>query len=506
MRPKLLKSFIVVLLCWLIGSTLWWSLQRPDVILQALARLARALPFLPIEVPKEATILGSIAIQFKVFIYWTLPVALFAVLSAVIGYGLMWLKAHRTRDERTARETGSGNYRGLTLTVGVLPEPKGLPRDEIDLGAEDESLARLTERERKLLADVLGTVSAHPSAYAGDGIQIPLLDHTLNIASKALTASRNPGLSAIVAAAYEMGKITAYVKNGDEWTLAKSQDKEAARILAMIDSWYAMPMQERNAVLMAVKYHSTPRFLPEIDGDPQTYKLARELLAVADDSQIVAVVQEKQKTLEATKELTGQELPDVIFDALVRALPALSFQNRGLPKGVAAVAWKTGARVYLLEIKLRETVMGKLPAEVRGALLPNPKERSRLQPFTVELLKALDARGWLVKDINDTKVPTKEAVWNIKAGKLDFKGVIVVDVPAEFMPMLPADDSMYEVAVTGPLFTGGGGGGGGGANGGAGNGGMNLSKNDLLGSVLRPSSAPSADKQADKPPTPPALV
>lgn len=491
MRPKLLKSFIVVLLFWLFASTVWWSLQPPKVILDTLARLDRLLPFLNIEVPEKAAILESLWVQMKVLKFWTLPMATIAVLSGFIGYGLLWVSARKTSEERTYREKGKGNYRGLTLTLGELPVPGALPKDDIDLGSDDESLARLTEKERGLLADILGTISAHPDAFSGEGIQASLLEHTLNIATKALTANRNPGLAAIVAAAHEMGKITSFKKNKEgEWELLprKQQDKEAARILGMMDAWYAMHTMERNAVLMAVKYHSTPRFLPEVDSDPQAYKLARELLNVAGDTKAVAVVEQRQKTLESTKELTGQELPDVIFEALLRALPSLSFQNRGLPKGVAAVAWKQGARVYLLEIKLRETVMAKLPAEVRGALLPNPKERSRLQPFTVELLKALDARGWLVKSINGVKTETKEAVWNIKAGKLDFKGVIVVDVPEEYKAQLPSDDSMYEVSVTGPLFTQSASGGGGG-----GGGGMSLSKQDLLGTVLKPPSDASKD-------------
>lgn len=488
MRPKLFQSFVIVVLFWLIASTVWWSLQKPAVNLDALLQLKRLMPFLPFEVPQDAGIMASLGVQWKVLMYWSAPVGLLTVMSGAVGYGVLWLKAHRTSEARDNREVGHGEFRGVTVTLGDLPVPKALPRDNIELSAaDDESLARLTSRELKLLGDIFGTISAHPDSYAGDGVQSSLLDHTLNIASKALASPRNAGLAAIVAAAHEMGKITAYKKDKDgEWVAAKKQDKEAARILGMLDSWFAMPTQERLAMMMAVKFHSTPRMLPEIDSDPVIYKLARELLSTAEVTKSAVVVQEKQKTLDSTMELTGQALPDVIFDALLRALPALSFQSRGLPKGVAAVAWKVGSRVYLLEIKLRETVLNKLPAEVRGALMPNPKERSRLQPFTVELLKALDARGWLVKEINDVKMETKDAVWNIKAGKLDFKGVIVVEVPDEFKAQLPADDSMYDVSVTGPLFS-------------QNSGGMQVSKQDLMGSVLKP---PSGDRASA--PTPAA--
>lgn len=482
MRPKLLKSFITVALFWLIATTFWWSLQRPEVNLAALQKLKELMPFLPVHVPTDASILASLGVQYNVLLYWTFPMLVGVLLSGLAGYGALWWKARGKFQDRAAREAGSGEFRGVSLTVGELPTPVALPKDDIDLGSDDDdALARLTDRERRMLADILGTISAHPDAYPGEGITTPLLDHTLNLASKALTSVRNPGLSAIVAAAHELGKITAYKKNeAGDWTKSKNHDKEAAKILGLMDSWFALPYQDRNAVMMAVKFHSTPRTLPEVDSDPQIYRLARELLTAADDTQQTVVVEEKQRTLEKS----AGELPDVIFESFVKALPQLSFQNRGLPKGVAAVAWKVGTRVYMLEIKLRETVMAKMPADVRGALTPNPKERSRLQPFTLELLKALDTQGWLVKKVNETKLDTKEALWNIKAGKLEFKGVIIIDVPAEYVPQLPSDDSMYEVSVSGPLFSQGAG--------------VSMSKNDLLGSVLKPSSEKTpVDKPGD---------
>lgn len=487
MRPKLLKSFIVVVIFWFFATTLWWSVQQPEVNLRALAALSHLLPFLNIKIPTEATILGSLSVQSKVIGYWTIPMLVGCALSGCIGYALVWFKARGQHQERLDRETGKGNYRGVTLTVGVMPTPKALPREDIDLGAEDnDELSRLTDKELRLLTDIIGTLVAHPEAFPGDGITTSLVDHTLNLVDVALKSPRNPGLSAIVSAAHELGKITAYTKKEGEWVAIKNQDKEAANNLAMIDSWFNLPSMEKNAVMMAVKFKSTPRYMPEFESDPKAYRLARELLTAHDEAQTVVVHEEKQKTLEKT----SGELPDVIFENFLKSLPLLSFQNRGLPKGVAAVAWKVGKRVYMIEIKLRETVMAKMPAEVRGALTPNPKDRSsKLQPFTVELLKSLDARGWLVKKVNDTKLETKEALWNIKAGKLEFKGIIIVEVPEEYLAQLPSDDSMYEIAVTGPLFNPMGMG-------------ASMSREDLFGSVLKPSTASKAEPekpQATKP-------
>ncbi|MDO8416277.1 MAG: hypothetical protein Q7S87_08720 [Agitococcus sp.] len=474
MRPKLLKSFTIVILFWLFATSMYWSFQKPEINLAALVKLKGLFPFLPVTVPTEARILGSLAVQRDVFLYWSIPVLIIAVVSGIAGFVFVWMLALKSDKSRTARETGSGNFRGVTITLGALPVPDVLPKDDIDLGSDDnEALNRVTERERRLLCDILGTISAQPKAYAGPGITIPLLDHTLNLVTKALSHRKYPGVSAIVAAANELGNLTAYqLKDKGDWVSTKSHTKESARILASLDSWSALPLQDRGAVMLAVKYYTTPRLIPELDGDPQTYRYARELLAVADDAQMEVVTEEKQRTLEKT------ELPDVLFDAFLRALPQLSFQSRGLPKGVQAVAWKIGSRVYLLEIKLRETVMAKLPQDVRGALSPTQKDKQqKLQPFTHELLKALEVHGWLVRKIDAIKLDAKEALWNVKAGKLEFKGVIIIDVPPEYLSQLPTEDSMYEVAVTGSLFTPGGSGVG-----------TPMSKTDLVGLVLNPPS------------------
>jgi hypothetical protein len=450
MRPKLLKSFITVVTFWFIATTLWWALQKPEVNLAALQKLKELFPFIPVSVPAEATILGSLGVQMSVLLYWSIPMLVGTAVSAAIGYGFVWWRAKASADARKKRETGKGEFRGVTVTVGELPVPSKLPMDEIEIGTDsgDENLARLTEREIRVLEEVLGTISAHPDAYAGDGVSSDLLTYTVGLVTKAIQRQRSPGLCAIVAAAHQLGKITAFQRKDDGWVQVKNVDMESARILATLDSWHALPSQDRNAVLMAVKFFSNPLKMPEIESDAAAYRLAKDLLFAHADEERTAVQEEKRKVLEEKSET----LPDLILNTFIRSLPLLSFQNRGLSKGVQAVAWKHGRRIYLLEIKLRETIMPKLPADIRGALSPERKGASRLQPFTVELLKALDEKGWLVRQHNNYTLNGTDAIWNIKAGKLEFKGVIVVDIPDEYKEQLPADDSMYEVTITGPLF------------------------------------------------------
>lgn len=448
MRPKLLKSFLFVLSFWFIVTTLWWTFANPDVNLATARRLASLLPFLPVSLPERATVLDALTLQAMVFTYWTAPVLGMTLLSVALGIAFTWIRARREARDRDDRERGKGQFRGVTTTLGDFYEPNELPREEISLEGAADDIKRLTAAELKLLEEILGTILASRSEFSGFGVADSLPDHTLALVQRALAHRRLPGLSSLVAAGHELGKITAYQRSpGGQWVGVKDHDKEAARILAMLPAWWAMPHHERLAVMLAVKYKSAPWGMPtEIEGDLGVARTAKDLLNIASSIQEEVVQQEQKKTLEKAP------LSDLVFNAFLQQLPSLAFQSRGLPKGVRAVAWKTGNRVYMIEIALREAVTPHLPADVAGALQGTGRDRDRLPAFTVELLKALHERGWLVATIGKASLPPAEAVWTINSGKLSFKGVIVVDVPEQYLSQLPSKDSMYEVTVVGPMF------------------------------------------------------
>lgn len=487
MRPKLLKSFIVVCAFWFFVTTLWWTLATPDVNHAALVSLQKLLPFLNLQVGETPNILTAWRDQITVLAYWTVPLLFGTALFVVAGIAVAWSFAWKTHAERETRERGrTENFRTIEVTKGVLPKLRTWARDDVTLGADEGSaLATISDAERALLEEVLGTLSAHGDGWAGEGVTVTLVEHAAKLAELGLARPRAPGLCAIVAAAHELGKLGAYARKNDQWVAVKSHDRVAAQILTSLPAWYAMPERERDAVYLAVKYYSTPKLVPPLNGDDDLAKLATDLLYSSGNVQQTVLTEEKQKTLEKAN------LPDVIFDAFIQALPMLAFQNKGQPKGVRAVAWKLKSRVYMMEIILRETIMAKLPEDIRGALKPNPRDRVKLQPFTYELLKALDARGWLVRSHEGLELDVKEALWVVQAGKLSFRGVIAIEVPAEYMQRLPRDDSMYEVSITSSLFTP--------SNATAE---VRISKEDLLGSVLKPSSASTAPPAASTPSAP----
>ena len=502
MKPRLLKSFIVVVLFWFIATSLWWSFLPPDEIHESLLKLQHLISMFTgyqFEIPPDVT-LGDrlwkqLLSEILIIKYWSIPILLVTGIAFLIGVGVVALLTKNKINTRAHREQGrKQSFRGVTVTVGDLPMPVNPPKQELSLEGDDR-FSKLNHLEKVLIEDLMGVIAAEQNAFPGEGITTPLVDHCLNLLDESLNHPKYPGLTSVVVLGRELGKLSAYTKaeNGT-WKLTKKYERECGKLLTSLESWNSLPFVDKSAVLMAVLFYETPNQIPIVDGNAQIYSLARELIKVSESAQTPVVQEEKRKTLEKS------DLPDVIFEAFLKSLPSLSFQSRGLPKGVAAVAWKFGNRLYIIEIKLRETIMSKLPPEIKGALTSKTKEgNGKVDQFTVELLKALRMNNWLITAVDNMKVADKSALWKIKAGKLDFNGVIIVEVPEQYMSQLPSDDSMYEVIVTAPLFTSS-------AtivndeksNNSAGAGAGGFSKNDL-GGVLKPSTKVASNSAPETP-------
>lgn len=445
MRTRLLKSFLTVLLFWGVATTLWWSLKQPHVQWSSLARvhdsiLGRMFPF---SMPPDG-ILSSLFVQKLVLTHWSLPVLALTIVSLLVGVGAVIGYTRMVEKERNKSAAGSGEHQGISVTAGELPAIRVLPRDEISLSGEPELVANFTPPQLALFEQILGTLSAHPDAYPGAGVRGPLLDHTLQVCTKALQRKRNPALAALSAGGWELGKLNAYSQRDDQsWVRIRDQGVEAGLALPSMPALFDLPTVEREALLLAVRYREDPRQMPEVEGNLEAYRLAWDLLNYAEEAATQVVETQVAQTLAETE-------PDSVFSVFMQELPQLAFQNRGLPRGVPAVAWKTGRRVYFLEMKLRQLLSEKLPAHLREAL--NKAKKGKMHPLTDALAKSFDERGWLVKSAQEVNLTADEALWVVRAGKMDFNGVLVVDLPDDLRTSLPADDTPYEMAIVRPLF------------------------------------------------------
>lgn len=460
MRSSLLKNFLVVFLFWWLVLAVWWSFHPASytVSAQKIASMWDMLTFgawspVPPELPNITTFsLKRLDLVIFSITYWVVPLIVLTGIAFVIGGGRVWLTARKSHADRAAREQGGGGWRSIGITLGAFPTPVMLKRDALDLGLEPNSevpaLRGITPVQIKLLNEIMGTISAYPDAFCGDGHGVSLFDHTLGVMEKIAEDPTAGPLSLITAAAHDMGKITAYTKDSTsgEWKRIKWHDKESARHLALLPAWWEMPDADRMSVLMAVKYGHTPGAMPDLDTEGQTLNTALKILDGVHEADTSTTRDEKRKVLDKT------DIPGALYEAFIDNLAVLPFQTPGLPKGVKAVGWKTKSRIYLLEIKLRETLMPKLDPDLRAALGGIYREKTKVTPFTLELLKALEGRGWLIREIDQMKLDIKEALWKIKAGNLEFKGVLILDVPIEFQEKLPSQDTLYPLTVIGPLY------------------------------------------------------
>lgn len=453
MKPKLLRSFLVLTVFWFCATALAWSLAQPLTQWQALQRLADLFPFLSINVPAKPNLMDSLQTQITVLAFWTLPLLVATALSAGTGVAVLWFSARKTAVERDVREKGKGEFRTVKITLGDLPTPRALPRDVLGISSDDdddEALERMTEKEKNLLGEIMGTLSAASHAYAGEGVSGDLISHASAVANAAIKNRSYPGLSALSAAASELGKITAYAKNENgDWELKGSIDLHSARILATLPAWWDMPYNDRMGLLMSVKYRSSPKQIPDVSGDNKVLRMAWDLLNTT-KREAAKIIEDHQ-----AKALESHEVPDILMNAFIASLDGMPFQVPGLRPGSKSVAWKAGSRIYLLEKELNELLLQKLPADVRGTLTPPAGTRpssEKIMPVIAHLLKVLDERGWLVTQIGETKVSVSEALWIVKSGRLELRRVIILDVPVAYLGKLPSGDSHFELTVVGPFF------------------------------------------------------
>lgn len=477
MRVRLLRSFLWVFGFWWSATALWWSVTDPRINLEAVRRIAELLPFLGIAVPEKAgvTALDALGLQVIVVRTWVIPVLLLAAISALVGATIVGLAAYRKAQARLRREEGRGEFRGITISLGVMPTAPVLPRAPLDVdSAGRKALERLDRDERSLLMEILETLASHPDAYCGAGHGVSLLEHTANVLEKLFERPNVPRMAACLAAAQDLGRITAFEKNKEsgQWVQRKNIGRESARHLALMSSWWALPPDDRFALLLAVKYSQDVQKLPNPTRDGRIFQMSKRLLDA-----VVQVGNEVTRT-EKQRVLDKHDLPRLVFGAFRDSLPHLPFYIPGSPKGIKAAGFKQGNRLYLLEIQVRERTLARIDLDVREALKTASAGKLKLAPFTSELLLGLDREGWLVKEIGKLKLSPKEALWKVRSGKNEYTGVIIVDVPEDALSLLPAEDTRFEIQVLSPHFEQ--------------PGGTVVSATDLTGILAAPKKKPNA--------------
>ena len=484
MRTRLLGSFLFVLIFWWLVLSFWWFTAPPQEALDRLTSAAALLPWASHLPALKPTVFDFWRIQADTVDVWTGPLILVALLAALIGAGVVWVLAHRLSRRRDERISASETYRGVGITLGVLPAPAVAERAEVEFSASTKELRNLLEQ---LTPGEFGVLEALLEMLAAGGLNH--VEPVLEKIERALSLP-NPGLACIVEATCAIG----------------ASARERARLISSLPAWWELPPERRYGMLLAVKFRGEElKWVPEMTGLPEASKLARDLLVALDgppadtsewkrkgpfylidggaeaehpeeapqiDSGAPTPAEPREREADAsapkpppapsraqlpepttTAASTPPKKPAGLLDIFCRELPNLPLRISGMAssKKIVPMGWKKKGRLYLIEKTLVETLWHKLPQALKEQFSESPA--GPRSPMTRALLEVLQLEGWLVTKNGLDELNAMEALWVVKAGKIDFKGVIVLaKLPDHLMDQLPTEDSSFDMTILRPLF------------------------------------------------------
>lgn len=384
-----------------------------------------------------------------------------ALAGTTAAVAIAWGVAGVFRLLRYRRARGGQEYRGISVTVSAMPSPPPPETVEVVVGGLSAFSKKvgLTKKHNDLLKAILGYLKVNEDAYCGSGHEKGVFDHTLGVMEKALEVKGSDPLLLLAAAAHDMGKITSYRQTDDgQWVRIKYHDKEGARVLARMDEWWQLPMPDRAILLLTVKHSHTPDRLPISAPD----------LKPEDFKRIALLIEQLRKidgnTTGEEKEVSRQDrdIGEVVIEAFLQSILNAPFQRKGLAKGVQAVGWRDGSRLYVLERAMREFAMSQMDALNAALLSVGYRKRGEAADFTTALLDALEQRGWLVTTA-DIGIPESDerksftlqdykTLWRVQSGTHVFNGVYIVELPAEHQHSYP-EQTLYQITVLGTLHS-----------------------------------------------------
>ena len=355
---------------------------------------------------------------------------------------------------RRYRAKSRGEFRGMDLTITSMPTP-----DPVKFKPIKAQLAGDVPRHHlPLIHQLLGYLQAHPDAYCGDGHGTTLLEHHLGVMDQAFEYEGADPLLPLAAAAHDIGKTISHAKLDGEWVRFSPHDKEGGRLLPKFPAWWELPDDERAILLLAVKYEHSPSKMPSTFPGltDKGLRRASTLLQQLREIDGLTTRTEKSKVLESV------DVEELAIDAFLRVIPLVPYQVKGLAKGVKAAGFRVGDRLYLSEPMIREASLTKLGQGVAEALGGGYRAPGKTGQFTQILLKALHDRGWLVTEAEGVPegseasktwtLPADQALWRVRSGIIEFRGMIAVELPEEHHGLYPRETA-YEVTVIGPLRT-----------------------------------------------------
>ena len=355
---------------------------------------------------------------------WFKTIAPLVVCAAFGGYIVAWILALISDLRRNNRLKGEGSFRGLTVTIGTLPEPEKLNFDSIDVKVP---IKGFPEKHLNFLKDTLAlTYSKKVPAGVGHG-DLTLFDHTLNVIEKAIDIKVTSPNSLCAIAAHDIGKINTFKEIDGEWIVEGKHDIEGANLIAKLESWWNLDEDDRHVIYFAVKYSHKPQKIPEILHLRESIVKCVEELRHVDHN---VTGEEKEEVVEKIEE--EQSLLD-LFKQFLQETP---LRTSNTANGQKAGGWIKHGHVFVLENYFKDNYLAEYHPEVLAAYNELGK-KVRFSKVTKELLKQLNEDGLLVKKWGEEKISkTAESLWVIKCGQVQFIKVIIIPLTEDIKDLV----------------------------------------------------------------------
>lgn len=324
-------------------------------------------------------------------------------------------------------------WQGVSCSVGPLFRPHWMRQPtRFNLKFHDPSLQswwttyeRAQPAHAKALRAILGVIAAS-DAHAGEG-HAKLAQHTASVLAQAVRgqdAARSDPLIALLAASHDLGKVITHattVKADNRWGY---HDTLGMRILAGLSEIQTLSFDDRDILLLLTGYAHKAGERPEPHNPDPAVK--ERMLRVRESMHHADATATAQEQAARRAEPEYADAMERAFFSALKANLALGAKQRV----VHAHDRRQGQG--LLYLRVSETKFAKLLAAALGddvAAAGGSRRDAKsggLAGVTLELMRWLDVRGWLVKELYGVK--SRFNLFDVVAGTLEMNGVWFVDV------------------------------------------------------------------------------
>ncbi|HDS1721530.1 HD domain-containing protein [Pseudomonas putida] len=363
---------------------------------------------------------------------------------------------------KAAKGVNSAEIPGSELMV-MLPKYPGAERGGWQGGAIDKNpyqqdfyrIERATVHVKegvemtaikRLYLAIYEMLKAHPDVPASIGghhADAPLFEHSLSVATKVQEyykeRRRVEPLAAVAGLAHDLDKLLAYKRSGDKWVKnvsATHHNKYAAYIVSTQPEWRELPEDDRNTLVLALRYYHDPDNLP-IGASNRTEALILAL-RMCDGYAI------KEEKAAGVQTLNDDQL-EAIEKALLDTISELNI-NGYLSKNGHAGGWTTPALEYFLTpMSTVLELLGKhLPAELNRKLQLDHETRTFKHPAAKLISDRLNKLGLLMTTYKT--LSSDIGLYDCRIGSARFTSVLLLNKD-ELEKLLPGLNEKWGTAA-----------------------------------------------------------